>query len=711
MASCDSDHQDPALTAGAAETTQEAGDSMDAEAAETTQAALSSLSVDEQSDSPSSSRPNFVWQRQGSLWVKVGAPATPDDSSTVVEPQIPEVDTVDVDTAASPSESRFLSDLNPSASVFIPQSYSGSGEMDRSQQVWEQFMPTSDIVFKDGIEEASLSNQNSSATDLGWPEPARTVARDWAEFSSAGVSEQAYYQGPAGAFADVDVFDDFTPSSDAILQPSSTPDVEITVVGYEVNAVTAGVGTKGPGVAAACPYTDVRLKDKVGHGATTWDDENGMGLSTPKHSSESGRGGYRQHWDPAMQASSRQQWEQTKQGDWKHRDWDWQSERWAPASGHTQSRSDEVFARSLSYDKREWSLEIRMQDAGLDDAAIADWSTWAAENVPRFVKENKLILDEDGCIVVRDVNFASNQLGDRGVLELLSALERLRLNVRILKLFKNKIGQAGALALAHWIERSKPVWELHLSHNRIPAEGANALLAAVAGHRGYPPKRSKGWAPLWLRLEHNTIIGVEDLFKRAEQEMWALRSESADLSDAGPMICFVEPPKTGKWTCCSEWCSRSHPRSKWCPLVHVMRMQTQQDGPIDATTWKASPQEAYPNRGYTDAKYAPEAAPPSSCPPPSSFTTCQIMKGIAAMQAPRSPPPPGESSAGGSDSWSAKEHPTDTMLSHKTSPVDDQRSGRRGRVGDRSTPSQPPATKTGEGIWDRALSQAGLLRR
>ena len=71
------------------------------------------------------------------------------------------------------------------------------------------------------------------------------------------------------------------------------------------------------------------------------------------------------------------------------------------------------------------------------------------------------------------VDFSNNLLGDRGVHQVLKVLYHLKIGVRVLKLFKNCLGRASASALMDWLVVTPiAVFELHLSHNFIPREGA-----------------------------------------------------------------------------------------------------------------------------------------------------------------------------------------------------------------------------------------------
>ena len=100
-----------------------------------------------------------------------------------------------------------------------------------------------------------------------------------------------------------------------------------------------------------------------------------------------------------------------------------------------------------------------------------------------------------------------------GAIAVCGALQELRATniaaVRAIFLWKNKLGDRGAAAVAALVQQSaipgfERLWvaEVHLSHNNITVHGAQELFAAA--HR-YPRNANTGLVPLWLRLEHNGI--------------------------------------------------------------------------------------------------------------------------------------------------------------------------------------------------------------
>eukprot|EP00439_Symbiodinium_sp_Y106_P019083 s1533_g2.t1 len=112
-----------------------------------------------------------------------------------------------------------------------------------------------------------------------------------------------------------------------------------------------------------------------------------------------------------------------------------------------------------------------------------------------------------------EVDFSDNSFSGRGLRCILDLCSRCR-RLKVLKLFKNDLDDAGAELLARFLEHCPNLEELHLSHNRISSSGALSLISAGSSCR------REGDTPLWLRLEHNCLESVE------EAESWLYRQYS-----------------------------------------------------------------------------------------------------------------------------------------------------------------------------------------
>ncbi|CAE7532505.1 unnamed protein product [Symbiodinium sp. CCMP2456] len=109
------------------------------------------------------------------------------------------------------------------------------------------------------------------------------------------------------------------------------------------------------------------------------------------------------------------------------------------------------------------------------------------------------------------LSLANHELGDRAVRQLVEALLSGTTLVEVLELYKNRLGDASAQALAVLLENSpKPgVHGFHLSHNYFTPLGVGLLLASATRSNFYPAWRK--WrgrsflCPLWLRVEQQLV--------------------------------------------------------------------------------------------------------------------------------------------------------------------------------------------------------------
>eukprot|EP00930_Biecheleria_cincta_P000562 TRINITY_DN10123_c1_g1_i1.p1 TRINITY_DN10123_c1_g1~~TRINITY_DN10123_c1_g1_i1.p1 ORF type:complete len:1037 (-),score=175.23 TRINITY_DN10123_c1_g1_i1:208-3318(-) len=245
------------------------------------------------------------------------------------------------------------------------------------------------------------------------------------------------------------------------------------------------------------------------------------------------------------------------------------------------------YENSLSV--RSGSLEIHMQNMQLDNAGAERWCAWARQNVPELLRQHNMARSEsDSFLAAREINFSNNNIGDRGAHAILRALFSLKIGARVLKLFKNCLGRAAASALMDWLVATPvAVFELHLSHNWIPREGAVDILKAIAYNTAYPyTQTGKGKVPMWLRLEMNTVSLPDTLLQVADEQMKKIRTASGTATTVGPMLC---DGKEGAG-CRSDFCILSRPDGH-CPLAQLTYLQHQRDSraraPAEAQSWQA----------------------------------------------------------------------------------------------------------------------------
>ncbi|EGB08332.1 hypothetical protein AURANDRAFT_64255 [Aureococcus anophagefferens] len=189
----------------------------------------------------------------------------------------------------------------------------------------------------------------------------------------------------------------------------------------------------------------------------------------------------------------------------------------APASGGASARGYAAGARFSRPNPhrplfrgdgaRLW-LRVAELDPPLRDDELANLAERIVEEVTK--KRETARLPTTGTLFELRLDLQGGDVADDGVRGLVDALASLRdvAYVRDLRLYKNRVGDGGAAALAELLQtQRKPMEELHLSDNRVTDRGVATLLEAA--HAVYPvggDARRRGW-PLWLNLERN---GVRD---------------------------------------------------------------------------------------------------------------------------------------------------------------------------------------------------------
>jgi len=169
------------------------------------------------------------------------------------------------------------------------------------------------------------------------------------------------------------------------------------------------------------------------------------------------------------------------------------------------------------------------------------------------------------------VDLSDNSIGDAGVKALMETLAALQLKVIRLKLFRNKIGNAGAVAVGDFLLKMgqfaprSHMLEVHLSHNFVGAAGVKHLCRAVAaaGADGFPlyPRISGGYAaPLWLRVEHCCIERAEETLRTLETDLSQLRHNCG----YGRNWVLHMPERGGR--CSAASCAEATHTS---PVIHV----------------------------------------------------------------------------------------------------------------------------------------------
>eukprot|EP00931_Biecheleriopsis_adriatica_P091298 TRINITY_DN65190_c0_g1_i1.p1 TRINITY_DN65190_c0_g1~~TRINITY_DN65190_c0_g1_i1.p1 ORF type:complete len:856 (-),score=173.82 TRINITY_DN65190_c0_g1_i1:75-2642(-) len=117
-----------------------------------------------------------------------------------------------------------------------------------------------------------------------------------------------------------------------------------------------------------------------------------------------------------------------------------------------------------------------------------------------------------------EVDFSQNKLTSAGLRPIVSLCCRCQ-KLRVLKVYKNEIDDAGAKELARLLEKCASIEEIHLSHNRLTARGVRIIAEAADWYR------SESSCPLWLRLEQNLVESPTQFFWSLERRLSVCQRE------------------------------------------------------------------------------------------------------------------------------------------------------------------------------------------
>mmetsp|Transcript_126492 Transcript_126492/g.352440 ORF Transcript_126492/g.352440 Transcript_126492/m.352440 type:complete len:730 (-) Transcript_126492:120-2309(-) len=148
-----------------------------------------------------------------------------------------------------------------------------------------------------------------------------------------------------------------------------------------------------------------------------------------------------------------------------------------------------------------------------------------------------------------EVDFSRNSLTSSGLGAVVRICRRCP-DLRVLKLFSNRIDDKGAEAIRDILGYCQGMEEVHLSHNRFTRKGIEAIVEAA--DRELPRETQR---PLWLRLEHNLIDHTEDLARSLERKFRSVCGRE-DRDRCTPRVCargrrihvpfLIERPKEPK---------------------------------------------------------------------------------------------------------------------------------------------------------------------
>lgn len=173
---------------------------------------------------------------------------------------------------------------------------------------------------------------------------------------------------------------------------------------------------------------------------------------------------------------------------------------------------------------REGQVQIAMcsREPPLTDDALVEFCDWLdTKCLPVLVESYQYVL-RTGAMV--DLSF--NRVGPKGIERILDVLRNHGVPCAVLKAYRNILDDSVIDPLVEYFHTqpaSLPLQGLHISHNRISAQGAMRLVKAVVECGHYPTRVHK--RPFWLRLEQNEIDRPEDIVQTSRQFRFKLRPE------------------------------------------------------------------------------------------------------------------------------------------------------------------------------------------
>ncbi len=144
-----------------------------------------------------------------------------------------------------------------------------------------------------------------------------------------------------------------------------------------------------------------------------------------------------------------------------------------------------------------------------------------------------------------NLHLQENQIGDEGVAILISFLKKVEDKVALkrLYLYKNVVGDEGANAIAKYLQESKsPVFEIHLSHNRLTIKGITSVPCPPSLSVRTDLPRILGACALFLATKQATACGGystsnRSLWLRLEWNYISYKKAEEFLSAQG--FCFI----------------------------------------------------------------------------------------------------------------------------------------------------------------------------
>lgn len=157
-------------------------------------------------------------------------------------------------------------------------------------------------------------------------------------------------------------------------------------------------------------------------------------------------------------------------------------------------------------------LTISMAEAALGDAELESWCSWMDRRLALECPSAPSQSSARTRFKAGTVDFSENKIGVQGIKALCILLEKHVVRCEVLRLTANNMGDQAVRWIAKYLTSfsQAPAQELHLSRNKISAEGIRWLIGCLAMHPAYPIwlRESQRYVPLRLSID-NSKVGLK----------------------------------------------------------------------------------------------------------------------------------------------------------------------------------------------------------
>ncbi|CAD7952846.1 unnamed protein product [Amoebophrya sp. A25] len=157
-------------------------------------------------------------------------------------------------------------------------------------------------------------------------------------------------------------------------------------------------------------------------------------------------------------------------------------------------------------------LELQRRNPPLKNDDLIRFSDWLTQQLPPILQAFPYVR-KSGCMV----DLSENIIGPQGLDKLLTVLRDHKVPCNTLKVYRNCLDDTIVDTLVEYFytqPQGNAIQAIHMSHNRITANGCKRLLTAAAKCTHYPRMAGENQLfPLWLRLESNAIENPAHIVK------------------------------------------------------------------------------------------------------------------------------------------------------------------------------------------------------